>query len=87
MNRTFNANALGKQLTALTERSTLLFALTCTERMLPNYQQFVAITGWGNAAVLREALDLAWQSLRSSKGNRGSGDPSEDEGCVHGRSS
>ncbi len=59
MNRTFNAKALGTQLAALTERSTLLFALTCVERMLPNYQQFVKLTGWGSVAALRGALDVA----------------------------
>jgi uncharacterized protein YjaG (DUF416 family) len=38
----------------------IAFAAACAERLLPHYAAFAAETGWGDPALLRRALDRAW---------------------------
>lgn len=38
------------------------------ERMLPNYEIFVASAGWGETKVLRGALNAAWDKMAVGKG-------------------
>lgn len=58
---------LREQLTCLDHAGLVLFALSCSERMLPNYREFVRECGWGDESVLRETLDLAWRWLEKKR--------------------
>jgi uncharacterized protein len=40
------------------------FAAACCERLLPNYNLFSREADWGNALLLRSALDEVWQILQ-----------------------
>jgi hypothetical protein len=40
------------------------FMLSCCERMLPNFARFAEETAFGDIAVLRQALDAAWDLLQ-----------------------
>ena len=37
----------------------------CCERMLPNFKRFIIETGFGDAAVLRRALDAIWMWIEN----------------------
>ena len=52
---------------ALNVAGRLTFALSCAERMLPNYRRFVRENDWGDPLVLREALDLGWSWLENHR--------------------
>jgi len=41
------------------------FGLLCCERMLPNYVAFQAETNGGDSIPLREAMEMAWESIES----------------------
>jgi uncharacterized protein YjaG (DUF416 family) len=60
---TYDEKEIRRSLAALDQRSKVAFALSCAERLLPNYQAFVREQAWGNAATLRNALDAAWAWL------------------------
>lgn len=59
----FDEKGLKKRLAALPAPHRAAFAAACCERMLPNYEAFVALERWGDPNVLRGALDRVWQSL------------------------
>ena len=59
----FDEARLRRRLEALPPFAVLAFALSCAERLLPNYEAFVRQAGWGDPAVLRAALDAAWEAL------------------------
>lgn len=44
----------------------LAFAASCCERSLPNYEAFSTEQRWGDARILREALDLVWRLITKS---------------------
>ena len=56
----FDRNALMQQLERLSPRKRLLFGLSCTERMYPNYCYFKNMTNWGEPQYFRRTLDLLW---------------------------
>jgi uncharacterized protein len=45
-------------------RRRVLFAACCCERLLPNYDAFVAMEKWGDPSVLRLAVDEIWAFLK-----------------------
>lgn len=42
-------------------RHWVAFAASCAERLLPQYVQFCQTENWGDAGLLRQALDEAWK--------------------------
>ena len=54
---------LSKDLDALPVGHRALFAAATTERLLPNYQAFSLLEGWGNYGILRSSLDFVWSAL------------------------
>lgn len=61
----FDKFQLTKQLEILPDWKRVIFMLLCCERMLPNYGRFSKETGFGDASVLRNALDVAWTWVES----------------------
>jgi uncharacterized protein YjaG (DUF416 family) len=61
---TFDEKELRRRLALLDHRARVAFALSCAERLLPNYHAFVREQAWGNATPLRNALDAGWTWLR-----------------------
>ena len=55
--------SIEKILPKMPPRSWVAFAASCCERMLPNYEAFSKEVSWGDARVLRNALDFVWRSL------------------------
>jgi uncharacterized protein YjaG (DUF416 family) len=62
----FEEQSLRGQLSSLQPSGLVMFALSCAERMLPNYRRFVREHGWGNETALRAALDLGWRWLEQA---------------------
>jgi len=62
----FDPEALRTVLLGFTPQQRLVFALSCTERLIPNYAAFASEQGWGDVATLRAALDLAWDAALGS---------------------
>lgn len=52
-----------EELGALTLRHCALFAAATSERLLPNYQAFSLLEGWGDYSVLRSSLDYVWSNI------------------------
>jgi uncharacterized protein len=52
-----------KQLRTLPDKARLLFAVLTCEHLYPNYVHFQQVETWGNAEVLREAIDIIYQYL------------------------
>jgi len=44
----------------------IAFAASCCERLLPAYEAFSNEDDWGDAGVLREALDAVWSAVPGS---------------------
>lgn len=59
----FNEDKLLEQLAKFDQKSLVVFALSCAERMLPNFQRFSKEHCCGNIQPLRQALNLAWKWL------------------------
>ena len=59
----FNGSAIERALAPLSREAQVAFAISCCERLYPNYLAFKRETGWGEPDVLRKALDLAWSFL------------------------
>ena len=62
----FDPEALRTVLLGFTPQQRLVFALACTERLVPNYAAFANEEGWGDVATLRAALDVAWDAALGS---------------------
>lgn len=60
---TFDKSDLTAAVSKLPGEARLAFALSCAERLLPNYVAFSRQHRWGNAASLRAALDSGWDAL------------------------
>lgn len=54
---------LAEELGALSVGHRALFAVATTERLLPNYQAFSLLEGWGDYGTLRSSLDFVWSAL------------------------
>jgi uncharacterized protein YjaG (DUF416 family) len=65
MSETFDETELLKRLSDCDRKGLVIFALSCAERLLPNYLRFTHEHGWGDIRPLRKALDLAWTWLES----------------------
>jgi len=61
----FNEEQLNNQLRKLTAKQRFAFALSCCERLYPNYHIFTKEHNWGNSLFLREALDYCWKYLEN----------------------
>jgi len=59
----FSEEVLAHAVQALSPKARLAFALSCGERLFPNYVAFLRENAWGNAAPLRAALDTGWEML------------------------
>lgn len=68
---TSQAQANFKNLVGLKLHQQALVASTMLERMLPNYLLFSQVSGFGDAKVLRDALNIIWekQQVKSLKLN------------------
>ena len=56
----FDEKRLHGELKCLGSQMQLAFGALCSERLLPNYEDFSAETGHGDSSVLRNALELVW---------------------------
>lgn len=63
MEKGFDGDRLLVQLRRLPFRAVLGFALSCAERLGPNYAAFNEAHRWGDSEGLRGALDLGWSVL------------------------
>ncbi len=61
--QTFNPDALAQSLNELGSESRVAYALSCAERLFPNYLVFARHHSWGDPEAIRDALDLAWRVL------------------------
>lgn len=61
----FDEAVLERELGSVSPDGLLAYGLLCCERMIPNYEMFQIQSGWGDAKVLRTALDIAWTRLIS----------------------
>lgn len=61
---TFDDHALMRALMQLSPIAQLVFAISCAERMLPNYLVFYEKHDWGDPNSLKAGLDLAWDYLQ-----------------------
>ena len=59
----FNSEYLGEVLKGLPGRKQLAFALSCCERLIPNYGKFYNETNWGNVKQLSVILDYLWSFI------------------------
>jgi uncharacterized protein YjaG (DUF416 family) len=63
----YDKNRVRSLICALDRRSQVAFALSCVERMLPNYTAFTTEQGWGDIKPLRTAVDAAWLWLEDGQ--------------------
>jgi uncharacterized protein len=63
MEPAFDRESLLSNLRILPFAAALAFALSCAERLYPNYIRFSREHGWGDPSVLRAALDYGWGRL------------------------
>lgn len=54
---------LKEELKRLSPAHRVVFAASCCERLLPNYNTFSRMENWGDPQVLELALDEIWKSL------------------------
>lgn len=57
----FDETKIASRLKQLDHRSQVAFALSCVERMLPNYRAFQREHGWGNVQALIQGVEFAWK--------------------------
>ncbi len=60
----FHEDEVVQELSALPRQHHVAFAAACCERVLPDYEAFSLSESWGKSKVLRQALDLVWDTLR-----------------------
>lgn len=63
---TFDEPQLAERLRRVGHKRQVAFALSCAERLLPNFIAFQRASSWGDANVLRQSLDWAWRWLEGS---------------------
>jgi uncharacterized protein YjaG (DUF416 family) len=59
----FDEDRLIQALNGLAPHHQTAFAASCCERLLPNYQAFAVMEGWGDPPLLDQALNAVWQFL------------------------
>lgn len=57
---------LKAHLLSLSDSHRAVFGISCCERLLPNYERFVADEHWGDAQVLRMSMDYIWDAIREN---------------------
>jgi uncharacterized protein YjaG (DUF416 family) len=68
MNLRFDEDDLVRRLDGLAPRLRVAFAAACAERLFPAYELYANVTGRGEAAFLRDALDAVWEHLHRTPG-------------------
>ena len=63
----FDRNILKIQLALFEPWKIITFSLLCCERMFPNFGKFSEDTNFGDALIIRDALDIAWEFLKTEK--------------------
>lgn len=61
----FESNDLERQLDSMFILCRLALALSCCERLIPNYVVFSHAVDWGRPEILRMAVDQVWASLHT----------------------
>lgn len=64
---TYTNSEIEAKITGLNPNSRTLFAASCCERMIPNYQAFVYFENWGNYKAIQEVLESIWDYLSGKK--------------------
>src|SRR4051812_43018516 len=52
-----------QEIAALPPSHRIVFAASCSERLIPNYAAFSRMEGWGDTGVLLHALNAAWDHI------------------------
>jgi hypothetical protein len=60
----FDADSLRLRLEKLSFERRIIFALSCCERLFPNYAFFSRLENWGEPQIFRTALDVLWSAWR-----------------------
>lgn len=55
---------LSHALAEIPPQNRIAFGASCCERSIPNYREFSTLERWGNPALLRTAVDRAWNFVR-----------------------
>lgn len=76
----YDDDRIARELVCLPQNARLAFAISCAERLFPNYLAFSKKCGWGDARPIRFALDEAWCSLEN--GHRTHGNGALREACL-----
>jgi hypothetical protein len=63
----FFAQELRPSLIHLSPSHWAAFAAACSERLLPAYEVFAGVSGWGDPGQLRHALSYAWDSIEQAE--------------------
>lgn len=63
----FDPESLAKELEQLSQKKRLAFALSCCERLVPNYRKFYSETKWGDVDRIKGALDFLWGGAGGKK--------------------
>lgn len=70
MRRAFNRSLVLSDVAGMAPQERLAFALSCVERMIPNYRYFQKKYDWGDSEVLLEAAEIAWLHLAGTVTHR-----------------
>ena len=63
----FDRNELTDKLRCLSDKKRLAFALTCCERLVPNYRKFQSETKWGDIGLIESLMDQLWKAAAGSQ--------------------
>jgi hypothetical protein len=63
----FDKDTLLKSLNLLPQEHCITFAVSCCERLVPNYHAFTVMEHWGDPVSLQGALDAIWAFLEGAK--------------------
>jgi uncharacterized protein len=59
----YDRETLIRGLARLSHSHRVAFAAACCERLVPNYQAFSAVEGWGQPDALQEGMAIVWRWL------------------------
>ena len=59
----FQKDEFVQRIRTLPKSHQIVFAAGCAERLIPIYQSFEILEGWGDCAKLRRGLDFVWESV------------------------
>src|SRR5260221_14697624 len=57
----YSNTAIQERLNPLADRLRVVFGVSCSERMVPNYLAFKRQVKWGDEQPLRQGLDELWE--------------------------